>query len=204
MSIKSNTLMDGIISEAEKKAESIKADALKERDRILAEAEEELEKKKAEEMRSLDIHISSIRLKEESAKRSIDRLREIKTMDSSYQEVMLMVEKEFSSLAGKGELSDALVSWIVEAAIGLDKEKQMVQCSQEAPVDENMLRKAEKLIKEKSGNDISLVMDERICPEIGVVLSTLDRKISYNNLLSTRIRRYQKEIRKILQEENAR
>ena len=204
MSSDSNALIDGIISEARKKAEKIIDDAAREAGRIMEDAHEEAERKKEAEKRAADVRLGAIRLKEESAKRSIDRLTELKMMDYSYSVVMERVGKEFETLAKEGKLRDSIVSWIAEAAIGLDKSSAVVSSSVLYPVDDSMLRDAERLVKAKTGASLSLSHDERKTNELGVIASSIDGKISYNNLLSTRIRRLMKEIRKIVQEENAR
>ena len=200
----SNALTDGIIREAQKRADNILSDAKAEADRIREDAIKEAESKVASEKRATDLRLSSIKLKQESAKRSIDRLTELKKMDYSYSIVMDKVELAFSEMAKNGKLKDSLIGWIAEAAIGLDRKNAVVSYSLLCPVDDGMLRAAEALVKERTGASLSLSLDENKTSELGVIVSSTDGKISYNNLLSTRIRRYMKDIRKIVQEENAR
>ena len=107
-------------------------------------------------------------------------------------------------MAKNGKLKDSLIGWIAEAAIGLDRKNAVVSYSLLCPVDDGMLRAAEALVKERTGASLSLSLDENKTSELGVIVSSTDGKISYNNLLSSRIRRYMKDIRKIIQEENAR
>ena len=171
---------------------------------IQAARKKEAESKVASEKRATDLRLSSIKLKQESAKRSIDRLTELKKMDYSYSIVMDKVELAFSEMAKNGKLKDSLIGWIAEAAIGLDRKNAVVSYSLLCPVDDGMLRAAEALVKERTGASLSLSLDENKTSELGVIVSSTDGKISYNNLLSTRIRRYMKDIRKIVQEENAR
>ncbi len=204
MSYDSKSLTDGIIKEAKDKAESIIKEANIEKTKILEGARIDSEKKKDEMQRSLDLRLSSLRQREESAKKSQDRLKEMKSLDASYSAVMKSVYDEISSMAKNGKLRPYLISWIAEAAIGLDKDDAIVSFCKDAKGDDSMLKEAEELIKERSGRSVSLSLDERFADEIGVVLYSLDRKISYNNLLSTRIRRREREIRQIVQEENAR
>lgn len=204
MSNDSNALVDGIISEARKRADKILLDAKGEAEKIRQQAKEEAEKKKDVEKRAYDIRLNAIKLKEESAKRSIDRLTDLKMMDYSYSIVMSRVDEAFQKMAKDGTLKESLISWIAEAAIGLDRSSALVSSSILSPVDDEMLRKAEALVKEKTGSSLSLSHDEKKTSEIGVIVSSIDGKVSYNNLLSTRIRRYMKDIRKIVQEENAR
>lgn len=94
--------------------------------------------------------------------------------------------------------------WIAEAAIGLGKKEAKVAYSSLYPVGEEELKRAQELVKEATGSDVTLTLDSLHIDGIGVVLTSLDGKVSYNNQLDTRLRRYQRDIRKIIQEENAR
>ncbi len=203
MSADSNALIDGIIDEARKKAEKILSDAREEAGRIESDAALQAEKKINEERRAIELRLEAIKLKEESAKRNMDRLTELKTMDASFDRVMSSVYASFSSMAEKGELDDCLVAWISEASLGLDRTEAIVSFSSAAPVSEAMLRKAEKDVFEKTGATVHLTLGSKMVSEIGIIVSSTDGKVSYNNLLSSRIRRFMKDIRKIIQEENA-
>lgn len=199
-----NTLIAGILDDADNKARDIIAKALSEAENIKNDGLEEARKAVDAEDRIFRMRMHQLELKEESAKRSIDRLTELKNMDSSFTKVMEMVDQKIEDLVETGSLRKALIEWTVEAAIGLDKSKAMVSSSSKAFMDEDMLREAETLIKERTGAEIKLLLDQKRCNEIGVVVSSEDGKVSYDNLISVRKRRYMKEIRKIVQEENAR
>ena len=67
-----------------------------------------------------------------------------------------------------------------------------------------MLRAAEHLVKKETGADVQLSIDPERLSGAGVVLSSMDGKVSYNNQLDVRMRRYSRDIRRIVQEENAR
>ena len=66
-----------------------------------------------------------------------------------------------------------------------------------------MLREAEKLVKKETGADVSLSLDSSRVSSPGVILTSIDGKVSYNNQLDVRMRRYSRDIRRIIQEENA-
>ncbi len=199
----SNALVSGIIDDAEKKASSIIAEAKKEAAQIAEQAKDEARIKVEAEQRSINLRLTQLQLKEESAKRSVDRLSEIRKLDSAFTAVMDDVGRKIDEMAADGGLRDYLVSWIAEAAIGLDRKKAKVSFSQKAPVDRTMLDEAEGLVKKITGAEVVLSLDDKKVGEIGVIVSSEDSKVSYNNLLSTRIRRYGKDIKKIIQEENA-
>ena len=200
----SNALIDGIILEAEEKAKKMILEAEEECRSIKEGMEDEIEKSISTEERITALRLRQIELKEESAKKSIDRISELKKLDHSYNLVMKKVDERIRSMVSDGSISRYLVLLIAEAAIGLEKKSATVSFSKMAPVNDFMLREAERMVKETSGREINLTLDENYISEIGVVLTSSLKKVSYNNTLDTRIRRYSREIKKIIQDENAR
>ncbi len=204
MTNNSNPLINEILESSRAKAESIIKDAEKQCERILEEASAKAEDMAAAEHRLLIEKLDRIKSKEESAKRNIDRLTELKAMDGAYRAVMERVDEEFKALSKSEQFSSILSSWIAEAAIGLGKKEAKVAYSSSTPVGQKELDRAEEIVKEATGSEVSLSLDPVHLDGIGVVLTSLDGKVSYNNQLDTRLRRYQRDIRKIIQEENAR
>ncbi len=204
MTNNSNPLINEILDKARKKADAIIKDAEAQSERILDDANAKAESMAEAEHRLFLEKLDRINGKEESAKRNIDRLTELKAMDSAYCAVMDRVDKEFKKLAKSKEFSSVLSLWIAEAAIGLGKKEAKVAYSSLYPVGEEELKRAQELVKEAAGSDVALTLDSLHIDGIGVVLTSLDGKVSYNNQLDTRLRRYQRDIRKIIQEENAR
>ncbi len=201
---KDNALIAGILADAEAKAQNIISKAKDEAELIGKDGVKEAESALEAEERTCRFRLQQLELKEESAKRSIDRLAELRNMDSSYSLIMAEVDRRIAAMVKDGSIRKALVEWTVEAAIGLDRRKAVVSSSKDARVDETMLQEAAAIIKERTGAEIDLCLDEKLCSELGVVVSSEDGKVSYDNLLSVRKRRYLKDIRKIVQEENAR
>ena len=79
----SNPLVSSIITDARNKADEILSTAAKEAQSIIAEAEEKARKGEEAEERSLAQRLEQIRLRKESARKSIDRLSELRALDSS-------------------------------------------------------------------------------------------------------------------------
>ena len=204
MMTQDNPLISGILSEAEAKAEEIIRKAEEECASIIAEADERAERESQLEERSFSVRLERIKEREESARKNIDRLSELKNMDTAYQLVSEEVERKIAKLAESGEISPYLVSWIVEAVVGLDKKSATVSYSVQAPVTEEMLREAEERVEKITGGSVTLTFADKKIREIGVVVTSLDGKVAYENTYSVRVRRYLKDIRKIIQEENAR
>lgn len=199
----SNPLVQQIISQSQSKASEIILNAEKRAEAIILEAKEQEEKEVLAERRSIALRLEAIEQQEASAKRNVDRLSELKAMDSSYSEVLSEVNAYFERLASTDEFKTVLVNWIAEGAIGLDKKEAKVAFCSKSPVDEAMLREAEKKVLEATGANVKLSLDSQRCRTIGVVLSSMDGQVSFDNELDIRMRRYQKDIRKIVQEENA-
>ncbi|MBO8436008.1 MAG: ATPase [Spirochaetes bacterium] len=199
-----NPLIQGILQEARAKADEIGANAEREAESIISEARERAEREAGMERKSYSVRLEQIQAREESARRSIDRLAELRSLDSAYTSVMAEVDKRLKDLLSDPSFSKTLVSWIAEAAIGLDRKEAKVSFSEKTPVTEEMLREAEALVKKETGASLSLSLDSERLSGAGVVVSSLDGKVSYNNQLEVRMRRYSRDIRRIVQEENAR
>ena len=204
MMTQDNPLISGILSEAEAKAEEIIRKAEEECASIIAEADERAERESQLEERSFSVRLERIKEREESARKNIDRLSELKVLDSAYNLVLKEVQKRLDSLVSSPDFRSILVSWIAEAAIGLDRKEARVSFSEKAPVDDQMLRDAEAEVLRRTGASVSLSEDPERLSEGGVSVSSLDGKVSYNNQLPVRIRRFQRDIKRIIQEENAR
>ena len=198
-----NPLINGILEDASQKAKDIVRKAEEECKKIIDEANEKAVKEAELEKRSYSVRLDRIELREESARQNIDRLSELKSLDSAYNLVMKEAEKRLADIVSSADFSRILISWIAEAAIGLDRKEAKVSFSEKAPVDEGMLREAEKLVKKETGADVSLSLDSSRVSSPGVILTSIDGKVSYNNQLDVRMRRYSRDIRRIIQEENA-
>ena len=201
---KENALISGILEDAEKRADDIIQKAKLDAEDIIKQGREDVARALDDERRTAEFRIRQLELKEESAKRNIDRLSELRNIDASYQLIMERVDRRIDQMVKDGSIRNAVVSWIVEAAIGLDLETAVVSSSRECPVDEQMLKEASEIIYQKTGARIVLKADRKLVGELGVVVSSEDGFVRYDNLLSVRKRRYMREIRKIVQEENAR
>ena len=199
-----NPLIQGILSEARAKAEETVNKAESEAEAIIREGHERAEREAEMEKRSYSVRLEQIQARDESARRGIDRLSELKSLDSVFRDVMAEVDRRLQAEIESPAFSSVLVSWIAEAAIGLDRKEAKVSFSEKTPVSEEMLRKAEALVKKETGASVVLTLDTERLSGAGVVLSSMDGKVSYNNQLDVRMRRYSRDIRRIVQEENAR
>lgn len=193
-------LLDGIIAEAEAKATQIIADAEKEARARIDAAKDKAEHERQIERKANALRLEQVRLKGESTKRNASRKAALHRMDVCYDVIMERVRDKLLSFSETEDFKRILVDWVAEAAIGLDLPKAKVSSSLKAPVTDAMLRNAEKQVKEFTGADISLSLDTRPTQTVGVIVSSPDGKVSYNNLVDVRLRRFDRDIKQLVEE----
>ena len=95
-----NKLVSGILDEAKARADKIIRDAEEEAGFIKKDGIEEAARLTEAEWRSVRLRENQIAMKEESAKRSIDRLSELRNMDASFKKVRDEVDANTLNLLG--------------------------------------------------------------------------------------------------------
>ena len=99
---------------------------------------------------------------------------------------------------------DVLVNWIAEAAIGLDVESAEINASPKELllIGEELLSKAKDKIGKQTSKQITLALSNASPLESqGVVLTSSDGRIAFNNQVETRLLRKQREIRTMIYNE---
>lgn len=196
-------LIAGIAQDAEAEAQRLLEEAAKSTRERREAAEkqtaailEEAGRKAAEQAQSLSRQIATTAKME--AKRIGLRVREQAT-----KLVIEQVRSRLWEMAGAPEYREALVGWIVEAAIGLSLPEAMVNASvsELAVIDEPLLAEAQARVLELTGRKVRLFKAEAD-PLVGqgVVLVGREGRLAFNNQISTRLLRRQTEIRKIIYE----
>ena len=207
--------MDGIDSGREALISGIEKDAKQEAERIIKEAEKRATEITIYTKKQVD---SIVREAEEKSKAQFEAITkkvlsgvdiEVKRKSLYMKEkiigaVLEGVKEEFWKLIKKPEYQEVLLGWIVEAAVGLGAEEAEVSVSKDemALVDFQLLKKAEKQAKQLSGKHIKLsISDGPSGTKQGVILTAADGRTAFNNQISTRLLRKQREIRDIIYRE---
>jgi V/A-type H+-transporting ATPase subunit E len=196
-----NLLLDGIVDEARKKADALLAQSKTQCDSIMEDAKKKAEQKVEDEHRDHELKLKQVQFRLDAGMASAKRRAALKRIDDNYKTVMDAVDDEFVTFAKSPAFRPYLEQWIAEAAIGLDLKEAKVAFSPLCAVDQPMLREAEALVKKATGSTVTLTLDEKPIRQIGVVLSSLDDKVSYNNQVDIRLRRYDRDIRTMVQEQ---
>lgn len=193
----------------------IEKDAQDEARDIIAAAEEAADNRRISGKLQLD---SIMKEAEKSAKQRVMEIKRnngstivmekrrlyLKIRDRIINQVLLMVKERLKKMTGDTEYTGVLQDWIVEAAIGLNLDRASVNASEieRDKIDSQVLRHAEKELEDLTGREIHLeIAAEPPMSGQGIVLTSMDRRIAFNNQVATRLLRYQSEIRKIISRE---
>ncbi len=190
-------LISGIEKDAKKRAEEIINEARK-------RAEEKLRFAKQKVKSILDE--AEARTKEQSEfvrKRVLGGMsleakrRSMKLRDNALQAVIARARKKLGGLVQKSGYKNVLRDWIVEAAVGLGADSAVIQTSEAEKklIDSKLIHAAENEVKKITGRPVSLSLKDG--PPLagqGVQLSSSDGKTAFNNQVSTRLLRKQRDV----------
>lgn len=195
-----NKLLKGIEDEAEKRAQKIIKDAQARALTISIQSEHKLEKDLAREDKEFENRVQVENLKVVSAKKAAERKAELAILEKKYNYLYSSIkEKIFSNIEGeKGKT--LLEKWILEAVLGLGIDEAKIAFSSNCLVDEAMLKNVVDIGKKEYNLNLKLHLDSRRLIDAGVVASSMDGKISFNNQIEIRMRRFEKDIKKSVQE----
>lgn len=184
---------ENILQEARKKAEERLRSSEEQASSILADARKKLENQEIELTKKSQAAV-------EAEKRRLLLLRENRLI----RLVQEKVRDGLISLLSGNEGKTVILSWIVEAALGLDTPAGEVNCSPEEIklITPALLTEAEKAVKDISGRDIHLTLTkEAPLRGKGIVITESTGHRAFNNQVSARMVRYDREIRKIIYQE---
>lgn len=190
----------------------IEADAHTEEQRLLADAQAQVVEKKKFAQQKIDSILKEARSKGNEQAESIKRKaisgaeleikrRALQVRDSLMHEITELVEKKLETMIDDPDYPAVLTSWIVEAAIGLDADAATVNASQrERPmIDQAMLERVQSKIQSQTGKQVTLTLSD--APPLkgqGVILTTTDGRMAFNNQVRTRMLRKQRQTQKLI------
>lgn len=196
-------LIAGIAQDAEAEARRMLEDASKaaQERREAAEKQvavilDEARRKAEEQAGSLSRQIAS------AAKMEVKRIG-LRVREQATRLVIERVRSRLAQMIGGPEYREALIGWLVEAAIGLSLPEASVNASpaELALIDERLLAEVQERVLELTARKVRLFKSDAD-PLVGqgVVLVGREGRLAFNNQVSTRLLRRQTEIRKIIHE----
>ena len=186
----------------------IEADALQEEERILAEGEQQAADKRKYGDQKIENLLADARLRAEKQageiKRRMEsvvelelRRRSLHLRDTVMKDLMKRVEERMKTRVAAPGYRAVLLNWIVEAALGLSVDAADVNAGagERAMIDDALLREA----MEKLDHKVELTVS-KVDPlnGQGVVLTSTNGRLAFNNQVRTRIQRHRSEIQDLI------
>lgn len=127
---------------------------------------------------------------------------ELAARDALFVGVIARVRERLRLLIATPDYTEVLLSWIVEAAIGLGEERAIVNTSrEERPLLARTLAEAERRFEAITGRKVSLVeASDPPLADQGVVLTSERARTAFNNQVETRLLRYHTTIQRMIYE----
>ncbi len=191
-----NNLLSGIIEEAQQKAEKILEEAKADAKNIVLEAQQKALIEIEAQKRELEQKLKHLEMRLQANYSSAKRKASLREVDERYNQVR---QRLLVALDAK-TIEPHLAKWIAEAAIGLDLKQAKVAFSRQCPVTTKHIEEAVRLVKEATGSEVSLVLEDKPIRSLGVVVSSLDGSLSFNNQVDVRLRRFDRVLRQVIQE----
>jgi len=115
--------------------------------------------------------------------------------------IMSMVEQKLGLMISNDMYREVLIGWIVEAAMGLSVKTAMISASAEerAVIDESLVDEVQARIQQSRGQSMTIrLADEPALASQGIILTTEDGRMAYNNQVKTRLLRQQRDIQRLI------
>ena len=198
-STESSPLLDGIIEHANEQAKKLMETCQDQIARLNSDYEQKAEAIRQAERRLLDQQLKDIQKREEAQLRNLQRKKALWQSDRIKIDTLAMVAKKMSAMVGTPEYDEVLVGWIAEAVVVLNRGKAVVSRSFKEHITETMLEIAIALVEKTIGKRIELTVSPEPISSQGVVVSSIDGKVVYDNRVVTRIERYKRDLNDVVE-----
>lgn len=190
----------------------ISEDARSEEERLLAEARTLAAEKRKYGQKKAEAILKDAREKAEEeaevARRKVAagieleiKRRSLQVRYTMIKSIMAEVAKRLLAMVGTPDYRAVLIDWITEACLGLQTETAQVNASEaeRAYIDASLLAEVQKNVTALSGGKMTLTVSEaKPLDAQGVVVTTADGRVAFNNQVPTRMARRQREIQMLI------
>jgi len=193
-------IIEGIQADAGTQAAAIIAEGKKAADQRVEAAGSQAERIKHEAAEKDAKQAAAIEQEAVTKLAVAKRRMQLEMREKTYQDIISRCKGELEKLIGSPAYEKILEDWITEAAVGLRAESALVNCSsRERDSVAAILPKVEARVRSETGLKVTLVLsDKPPLPGQGVVVTSADGRTAFNNQVSSRIFRFQSEIRKLV------
>jgi vacuolar-type H+-ATPase subunit E/Vma4 len=194
-------LLEGIAAEAAEEAEKVRREAERQAEEIRRGAEEKAEQIRRQAEERAEQQAQSIRSAKRQEVEAERRKVLLNTKERLFREAMSRLRDRMGELRQEESYRQVLLGWTAEAALGLEAQELVFNggSRERELADESFLRDAGEEVRRAGGGDVSLRLSaEAPLAEQGVVLSTADGRVVFNNRLSARLERYGSMLRRMI------
>ncbi len=196
-------LINKILSNAEIQADDIVDKAEKSTKSKLIQHEKRLERMLMEGERRAGKSGFEIREKKKQFTRMYSNKIKLRNREIFIEKIISDAVLRIDQMISSTNYPEILVDLILEAVVGLNHEKVVLNCSKEEKVaiSSPLLSRIAYRAEEITGQDISITLSrEPSSKSRGVVLTTSDGRVSYNNQISARLIRKKRKLEIIIRE----
>ncbi|MDD2232277.1 MAG: V-type ATP synthase subunit E family protein [Sphaerochaetaceae bacterium] len=194
-----NTLLDGILDAARKEAASNLEKARSQAQAIETENLAKIDAALSDEKSKHDSQLRVIQGKYDSAVKAYQRRLSLRQHSALFDEVMDRLGSDIQQIPERADYPELLQKWIIEGILGLGLDEVTVSCGEGDPVDPAMLALCTEQALKRTGRTFKVNLGYTKLLEHGVIISSPDQRVSFNNLISSRLRRYKSEINDIVE-----
>lgn len=187
----------------------IETDALAEERQIVEEAQKQADEKvkyNAKKVESIlkDAQKNALEQADKVKKKMLSSVklelqrRSLNVRNEVMKGIRQRVESKYDSMIGNENYRTILVNWITEAAIGLDAPSAVINASEkELPlISEQLISEVVEKVRQETDKQVSLQLSKEPPLKLqGVVLTSDDGRMAFNNQVKTRMLRKERDIR---------
>lgn len=193
-----NGLENMIINEALSKANSIIESSNKQIENLKTVSKARIEKIMLDLEKNFQIEKQYLLNKAQTNKRSVDRKLFLKKREIIEAQIDSEFKRELKILVGNEKFTKVLEDWSVSAIIALQKDNVIL--SSNPHLKKDSLDRISIEVKKQMGIQINIKYDERNLVDYGVVCTSLDKTVSYSNLVRDRMRRFKNMMSSIIED----
>jgi vacuolar-type H+-ATPase subunit E/Vma4 len=107
--------------------------------------------------------------------------------------------EEMAARIATPSYAQALIYWIAEGAIALEADNVKVASSKNEKLSDEMIEQAITIVEKVVSRKVKIQRESTPLSTQGVVVSTMDGKIAYNNTINVRFMRLRAEFERVLE-----
>jgi len=127
--------------------------------------------------------------------------RRLHARNEIIRQIIIKVEQKLGAMIHSPAYREAMVRWIVEAALGLNADTVRLNASAEERglIDQALINTVQAKVQQSRMRPISIhIADEPALASQGILLTTEDGRMAYNNQVKTRLLRRQRDIQRLI------